>query len=156
MPISASPMRYLSSISLALIVLMALACTATPAPTPTPSGPMYSEAEAMAILKEHLQTKIFPGEPYPCLLVIEGRIRNPSNYWVASYDTDGRLWNITVKSREPSIPSPTMDAAALVESLFKNPVPHPKQPRTKYYTWSVYERTGSIVATGDDPVNRMC
>ncbi len=151
-------MRYLSSISLALIVhvllsigvLMALACTATPA------GPMYSEEEAIAVLKEHLQTKMFPGEPYPCLLVIEGRIRNPSNYWVASYDTDGRLWNITVKSRGPSIPSPTMDAAALVESLFKNPVPHPKQPRTKYYTWSVYERTGSIVATGDDPVNRMC
>jgi len=60
-------MRYLSSISLALIVhvllsivgLMILARVSTPAATPTPSGPMYSEEEAIAVLKEHLQTKMF-------------------------------------------------------------------------------------------------
>ena len=128
-------MRYLSSISLALIVLMALACTAVPAPTPTPSGPMYSEEEALAVLKQHLQTKIFPGEPYPCLLVIEDSIRDPNSvFWRASYDVERRLWNVTAKSR-------------------KKPIP-PEKP--KYYTWSVYERTGSIVATGDDPMNQMC
>ena len=137
-------MRYLTSISLALIVhvllsivvLMILACASTPAATP--SGPMYSKAEAMAVLKEHLQTKMFQsqGKEYPCLLVIEDSIRNPNSvFWVASYNEEGRLWNIVAKSRKQSIPSP-------------------KKP--KYYTWSVYDRTGSIVATGDDPVNQMC
>jgi len=102
---------------------------------PTPSGPMYSEEEAIAVLKQHLQTKIFPGEPYPCLLVIEDSIRDPNSvFWRASYDVERRLWNVTAKSR-------------------KKPIP-PEKP--KYYTWSVYERTGSIVATGDDPINQMC
>jgi len=134
---------------------------------PTPSGPMYSEEEAMAVLKEHLQTKIFPGEPYPCLLVIEDKIRNPNSVtWDASYDDDGRLWNITAKSKNLS--------ATLVEKMFKDAeagtpepasmwapfgataTPSPTLPKPKYYTWSLYERTGSIVATGDDPINQMC
>ena len=88
--------------------------------------------------------------------MVDEHASNPSNYWVASYDTDRSLWNITIKSQVPTVPSPIMDAAALVEYLFKTPVPRPKQPRTKYYTWSVYERTGSIVATGSDPVNQVC
>ena len=58
---------FLSSISLALmghvllsiVGLMILACASTPAATPTPSGLMYSEEEAIAVLKEHLQTKMF-------------------------------------------------------------------------------------------------
>ncbi|MQF67630.1 hypothetical protein FIM07_04220 [SAR202 cluster bacterium AD-802-F09_MRT_200m] len=152
-------MRYLSSISLALIVhvllsivgLMILACASTPAATPTPSGPMYSKAEAMAVLKEHLQTKIFPGEPYPCLLVIEDNIRNPNSItWEANYDNDGRLWNVTATR--------AADGGAWAESLFKTPGPpaSPAQWEAKHYTWSVYERTGSIVATGDDPINQMC
>ena len=66
-------MRYLTSISLALVVhvllsivvLMALACTATPTPTPTPAGPMYSEEEAIAVLKEHLQAKPVPIPGFP-------------------------------------------------------------------------------------------
>ena len=151
-------MRYLSSISLALIVhvllsivgLRILACSSEPAATPTPSGPMYSKAEAMAVLKEHLQTKIFPGEPYPCLLVIEDNIRNPNSVtWDARYDDNGRVWNIVAKSRKQ--PTPTFSWTALI-----NQSPQPIQPKPKYYTWSVYERSGSIVATGDDPVNQMC
>ena len=50
----------------------------------------------------------------------------------------------------------TMDAGGFIDSLFKTPAPRPKQPRTKDFSWSVYERTGSIVATGDDPINQMC
>ena len=43
-----SPMRYLSSISLALIVLMALACTAEPTPEP------FGEDDAIAMVRSHL------------------------------------------------------------------------------------------------------
>jgi hypothetical protein len=145
-------MRYLSSISLALIVhvllsivgLMILACTATPTAIPTPSGPMYSEEEAMAILKEHLQTKMFPGEPYPCLLVIEDNIRNPNSVtWDASYDKHQRLWEITATTMKPTKTYTSLSSPELFQAI-------------KYFSWSVYERTGSIVATGDDPINRMC
>ncbi len=38
---------------------MALACTATPTATPTLAGPMYSEKEAIAVVKEHLQASAF-------------------------------------------------------------------------------------------------
>ena len=136
-------MRYLTSISLALIVLMALACTATPAPTPTPSGPMYSEEEALAVLKQHLQTKMYQGQgrQYPCLLVIEDSIRNPNSVtWDASYDERSRLWNVTARKE------PTATGLSFSERLLA----------TKYYAWSVYERTGAIVATGDDPLNQFC
>ncbi len=156
-------MRYLTSISLALIVhvllsivvLMILACASTPAATP--SGPMYSKAEAMAVLKQHLQTKIFPGEPYPCLLVIEDNIRNPNSVtWDASYDDNGRVWNITATR--------AADGGAWAESLFKTPSwsalltpsPQPNLAKPKDYTWSVYERTKSIVATGDEWLNQVC
>ena len=127
---------------------MALACSSEPA---TPAGPMYSEEEAVAILKEHLQTKMFPGEPYPCLLVIEDNIRNPNSVtWDASYDEEGRFWNITATR--------AADVGAWAESLFMTPGPpaSPAQWEEKRYTWSVYDRTGSIVATGDDPINQMC
>ena len=131
-------MRYLTSISLALVVLMALACSSEPA---TPAGPMYSEEEAVAILKEHLQTKMFPGEPYPCLLVIEDTISDPNSVtWSANYDSEGRRWDISVGEQS-------------VKSLLLGGTPEPSSER---YTWSVYERTKSIVATGDDPINQMC
>ena len=131
-------MRYLSSISLALVALMALACTATPA---TPSGPMYSEEEAIAILKDHLQTKIFPGEGYPCLMVIEDTIRHPNFVtWSANYDSEGRRWDVSV-------------GAQSVKYVLSGRTPEPPSER---YTWSVYERTKSIVATGDDPINQVC
>ena len=131
-------MRYLSSISLALIVhvllsigvLMALACTATPA---TPSGPMYSEEGAIAVLKAHLQAKIFPGEGYPCLITIE---TNPVT-WSAEYSNGGYRWDINAKT-----------------TAWSQSNNSPAQPIT--YTWSVYERTKSIVATGDDPINQVC
>ena len=137
-------MRYLTSISLALVVhvllsigiLMALACTAepaTPAAAPTPSGPMYSEEEAIAILKDHLQTKIFPGDGYPCLMVVE---TNPVT-WSAEYSNAGYRWDINAKT-----------------TAWSQSNNSPAQPIT--YTWSVYERTKSIVATGDDPVNQVC
>jgi hypothetical protein len=127
-------MRYLSSISLALIVLMALACTATPAPTPTPAGPMYSEEEAIAVVKAHLQTKILTGENVPCLLAIEwygnsGSHKQPG-VWNAQYDESTHRWDVSYSN----IPNSPM----LV------------------FTWTVYERTKSIVATADESLNQMC
>ena len=138
-------MRYLTSISLALVVhvllsigiLMALACTAepaTPAAAPTPSGPMYSEEEAMAILKEHLQTKILAGENAPCLLAIEwygnrGNDKQPG-VWNSQYDESANRWDVSYSN----IPNSPMVV----------------------FTWSVYERTKSIVATGDESLNQMC
>ena len=89
-------MRYLSSMSLAIIVLMALACTATPA---TPAGPMYSEEEAIAVLKAHLQTKILAGENAPCLLAIEwygnrGNDKQPG-VWNSQYDESANRWDVS-------------------------------------------------------------
>ena len=134
-----SPMRYLSSISLALIVhvllsivvLMMLACTAEPAD----SGPRYSEEEAIAVLKEHLQTKIYQGRgrQNPCLMVIEDSIRNPDSVsWSANYNNENHRWDVTVFGK-----------TAKKEGLIR-------------YTWTVYERTKSIVATGDEPINQYC
>jgi hypothetical protein len=135
-------MRYLSSISLALIVhvllsivvLMALACTATPSVTPTPSGPIYSEEEAIAILQEHLQTKIPAGGEVPCLMEIEWYGNSGSDkqrgVWNSQYDKSANSWDISY----------------VVPSNSTMPV----------FTWSVYERTKSIVATGNEPLNQYC
>jgi len=114
-------MRLLTAISLALGVLMALACTATPA---TPTGPMYSEEEAIAVLKQHLQTKPFPRarQGITCFTMIDGEV----DFWSARYDNEAHRWD--VKAR-----------------LFLT-----------NYTWSVYERTKSIVATGDEWTNQVC
>ena len=116
-----------------VVGMMALACTAEPAATPTPSGPMYSEEEAIAVLKEHLQTKMFPGDPYPCLMVVE---TNPVT-WSAEYSNGGYRWDINAKT-----------------TAWSQSNNSPGQPIT--YTWSVYERTKSIVATGNEAVNQVC
>ena len=152
-------MRYLSSISLALIVhvllsivgLMILACTATPTATPTPSGPMYSKAEAIAVLQAHLQAKPFPipsGAPpgVTCFTQIDSDLVT----WDAIYDDNGRIWNITATR--------AADGGSWAESLFKTPGPpaSPAQWEEKHYTWSVYERTKSILATGDGWLNQVC
>jgi hypothetical protein len=132
-------MRYLSTLSLALIVhvllsivvLMALACTATPA---TPAGPMYSEEEAIGILMEHLQTKILAGENVPCLMAIQWYGNNSGDkqrgVWNSRYDKSANRWDVSFAITSNS------------------PMPD--------FTWSVYERTKSIVATGDDHLNQMC
>ena len=122
-------MRYLTSISLAVIVLMALACTATPRPTPTPTGPMYSEEEAIAVVKEHLQAKtparIRPSGRVSCLMAIDG----DSVTWSAKYDDNGHRWNVTVRN-----------------------------PASEQYpaTWSVYERSGAIVAMDGNFFGQVC
>ena len=133
-------MRYLTSISLALIVhvllsigiLMALACTATPAPTPTPSGPMYSEEEAIAVLKEHLQNKPvpIPGHPLMCFQFVNGNSVN----WSAKYDNEGHRWDISAKT-------------SIWSQIIKGNEGKTQAPPINE-TWSVYERTKSIVANG--------
>ena len=118
-------MRYLSSISLALIVhvlllsigvLMALACTATPTATPTPTAPMYSEEEAISILKEHLQAKPVPIPGYPPHITWFSYVGGKSVTWSAKYDNEAHRWDVRADG-----------------DLGR----------------SVYERTKSIVATGD-------
>ena len=142
---------------------MALACTATP------SGPMYSEEEAIAVLKAHLQTKVIPGfthpvmpgtvvvvpqqlfgQSTPCLSAIEDK----SVTWSAKYDNEGHRWDV----RADSFIAGTPAASALVESLFGTPQPQsvPRESVPRAYSWSVYERTKSILATGDDPLNQFC
>ena len=149
-------MRYLTSISLALIVhvvlsigiLMALACTATP--TPTPAGPMYSEEEAIAVLKEHLQAKPvpIPGYPFRCFSYIGGE----SATWSAKYDNEGHRWDVRADSfiaGPPATPSPSGAGSFIDKLLGVTPQP---QSVPIAYNWSVYERTKSIVAAG----NWMC
>ena len=109
----------------------ALACTATPA---APAGPMYPKEEVVAILKEHLQTKILAGENVPCLMAIQWYGNNNGDkqrgVWNSRYDKSAHRWDVSFAITSNS------------------PMP--------VFTWSVYERTKSIVATGDDPLNQMC
>ena len=129
-------MRYLFSISLALIVhvllsivgLMILACTATPAATPTPSGPMYSEAEAIAMVRANLQAKTHARlGSYTCLMVIDsGTVE-----WTAKYDETGHRWKV----------------AATTLPLAKSPQMH---------IWRVYERSGTIEASDGNPFGQLC
>jgi hypothetical protein len=118
----------------ALVVGLMVACSSEPTATPTPSGPMYSEEEAIAILKEHLQTKIVAGENYPCLLPIEWYGNSGTDkqrgLWNSQYDKSANRW----------------DVSFLIPSNSTMPP----------FTWSVYERTKSIVATGDETLNQMC
>ena len=55
-----SPMRYLTSISLALVVLMALACTATPTPTaaPTPEPPALNPDTVKDMMRSYLSDQL--------------------------------------------------------------------------------------------------
>ena len=127
-------MRYLSSKSLALIVhvllsivvLMVFACSSEPA---TPAGPMYPREEAIAVVKEHLQTKMYQGggRQYPCLLTIEEK---HWGRWGGIYDESERRWDISY----------------VVSGGSNNPV----------YSWAIYDRTRAIVATGYEPLNQMC
>ena len=96
-----------------MVVGMILACSSEPAATPTPAGPMYSEEEAISILKEHLQAKPVPIGSYPfmCFQFIGG----DSVAYFAVYDNESHRWDV----------------------------------RGGDSSWSVYERTKSIVATGD-------
>ncbi|MBL15910.1 MAG: hypothetical protein CL767_01810 [Chloroflexi bacterium] len=127
-----------------VVGMMALACSSEPAATPTPAGPKYSKAEAIAVLKEHLQTKMYQGQgrQYPCLLVIEDNIRNPNSVtWDADYKSYQHLWEVT------AIKAPPKDTGLSSTERFL---------AIKYFSWSIYERTGAIVATGDDPLNQFC
>ena len=154
-------MRYLSSILLALVVhvllsivvLMALACTATPTPTPTPAGPMYSEEEAIAVLKEHLQAKPVPIPGFPPHIACFSYVGGNSATWSAKYDNEGHRWDVRADSfiaGSPATPSPSGVGSIIDKLLGVTPEP---QSVPIAYNWSVYERTKSIVAAGS---NWMC
>ena len=65
---------------------MALTCAATPAATPTPAGPVYSEEETIAVVKEHLQTSAF------CETKVLAR--GGSKQWSARYNPLTRRRNV--------------------------------------------------------------
>ena len=131
-------MHFLSSRSLALIlhvllsifVLMALACTAMPTATPTPVGPMYSEEEAIAVVKKHLKATEF----CDMKVLVEGG----SKQWSARYNLSTRRWNVSLIVKR----SLTSVAQGIGQHT--------------QFTWSVYERTKTVVATGNNPLNQMC
>jgi len=140
----------------AVVVGLMVACSSASRtsmfiPTTTPPGPAYSEEEAIAVLQAHLQAKPFPipsGAPpgVTCFTQIDSDLVT----WDAIYDDNGRIWNITATR--------AADGGSWAESLFKTPGPpaSPAQWEEKHYTWSVYERTKSILATGDGWLNQVC
>ena len=113
-------MRYLSSISLALIVLMALACSSEPTATPTPPGPMLTEREAIAVLKNYLGQKNINRGQVQCLAYYTKL--NAS--WSARYDGDG-VWKVRADISES-------------ESKLRSEMPG---------MWDVFEKTKSVVTT---------
>ena len=101
---------------------------------------MYFKTEAMAVLHAHLQGKTLPARPgVTCFTVMQ----MGSATWDASYNNQQRLWEITATMMKPK-----NDNLTLTELLANG--------NKNYFTWSDYERTKSIVATGDDPLNQMC
>ena len=144
-------MRYLTAISLSVIVLMALACTATPTPTPTPAGPMYSEEEAIAVLKEHLQAKPVPIPGFPPHIACFSYVGGNSATWSAKYDNEGHRWDVRADSFIAGTPAASAASATSVWEKFLASTPQPQSVPIAY-NWSVYERTKSIVAAG----NWMC
>jgi len=132
-------MRYLSlelvvRVLLSIVVLMALACTPTPTPTPTatatPAGPTYSEEEAIAVVKEHLMESEF------CEMKVLAE--SGSKEWSARYNPSTLRWDVSLILRR-SLKS--VDQGTGQNTLF---------------TWSVYERSKTVGATGYDPLNQMC
>ena len=116
----------------AVVVEMMVACSSEPSATPTPAGPMYSEEEAIAILKEHLQNKLvpIPGHPLMCFQFVNGNSVN----WSANYDNEGHRWDISAKT-------------SIWSQIIKGNEGKTQAPPINE-TWSVYERTKSIVANG--------
>ena len=129
----------------ALVVGLMVACSSASRtsmfiPTTTPPGPAYSEEEAIAVLQAHLQAKPFPipsGAPpgVTCFTQIDSDLVT----WSGKYDNLGRRWDISVGT------------SSFMQKLLGETPPPPKN-----YTWSVYERTKSIVATGDEWLNQVC
>ena len=97
-----------------------------------PAGPMYSEEEAVAILKAHLQSKEARGWfGQSCFEVIE--TTSSDDRWSGQYDRQAYRRDITAKD---------------INALFDNP--------DYEATWSLYERTGTIVPTGNEGINQRC
>jgi hypothetical protein len=173
---------------LALVSAVVIGCSAAPTPVPAPSGPSITEEEAIATVKQHLQSKSFHdlGNVVPCWAVIESNKRraNPNPLtWSANYDAGAYRWDVTGAAKgwtaaewaeRPVLPSfrPTKKARALptpseymrqhgltflsTPLAERFPTKTKAPPRAVVYSWSLYERTGSVVATGDETLNKLC
>jgi hypothetical protein len=82
-----------------LLVGLMVACSSEPAKpsaTPQPTGPMYSEEEAIGVLKEHLQNKPVPIPGYPSQISCFSYNGGASGTWSAKYDNEGHRWGISL------------------------------------------------------------
>ena len=89
---------------------------------------MYSEEEAIAMVRSNLQAKTHARlGSYTCLMVIDGGTVE----WTAQYDQAGHRWKV----------------AATTLPLAKSPQMH---------IWRVYERSGTIEASDGNPFGQFC
>lgn len=91
---------------------------------------MYSEEEAIAVVKNRLKALEF------CDMKVLGG--GGSKQWSARYNLSTRRWNVSLISKN----SLTSVAQGIGQHT--------------QFTWAVYERTKTVVATGYDPLNQMC
>ena len=120
---------------LALVSAVVIGCSAAPTPVPAPSGPSITEEEAIATVKQHLQSKSFHDREnvVPCWAGLE---RLGLSDMSGDYDPTAHRWDIEGSAKKAW--TAAADNWAVV------------------YSWSLYERTGSVVATGDETLNKLC
>ena len=119
----------------AVVVGMMVACASTPAAPAASSGPMLSEAEAIAVVRYHMALKNLPAlnsdGTFNCGASLDAREKLTANRrkgteWVARYSGDG-VWKVQASYEE------------------RYSERHPWEIDT--YTWDMYEKTESVVNT---------
>ena len=121
-----------------MVSILAGACSSTATPVPTPSVPSFTEEEAIAVLKQHLQTK-HPLKTVPanCWGILLSKLEVSDVGFSADFDPSAHGWDIE--------PDYTMLHSFLSTSIAEG-----------YFAWSVYERTSAVVATGNHQMNQLC
>ena len=131
-------MMFPIAIFVVMVSILAGACSSTATPVPTPSVPSFTEEEAIAVLKQHLQTK-HPIKTVPanCWMILLDKWNVTDVLLSANYDPTAHRWDIE--------PDYTMLHSFLSSSIAEG-----------YFAWSVYERTSAVVATGNHQMNQLC
>ena len=132
------------AIFVVMVSILAGACSSTATPVPTPSVPSFTEEEAIAVLKQHLQTK-HPIKTVPanCWMILLDKWNVTDVLLSANYDPTAHRWDIE--------PDGLMRLfSALDDRADKTHL------ESGDFAWSVYERTSAVVATGSDEINQLC
>ena len=141
-------MTFPIAVLVVMVSILAGACSSTATPVPTPSGPSFTEEEAIAVLKQHLQTK-HPLKTVPanCWMILLDKWEVSDVGLSANYDPTAHRWDLE--------PDDTMFLRSFLSSSA-----NPLDPKTYLgsgdFAWSVYERTSAVVATGSDEINQLC